>query len=135
MTINKTQIIEINSSCKEEIIDITSEVNKVIKESRINNGICIIYCPHTTAGITINENYDPDVKHDIILSLNNIVKELNFKHSEGNSSAHVKSSLMGKSQTIIIENNEIVLGTWDGIYFCEFDGPRKRKVLIKIIEE
>lgn len=130
----KIKIINIQTNSNEEIVDITQKVNSIISETKINDGICVIYSPHTTAGITINENCDPDVKHDILLSLNNIVKELDFKHMEGNSSSHVKTSLMGKSQTLIIENNKLVLGTWDGIYFCEFDGPRSRKVFIKIIE-
>ncbi len=130
----KIKIIEIQTNSKEEIVDITKDVQEIVNKCNISNGICIIYSPHTTAGITINENCDPDVKHDISLSLNNIVKELNFKHMEGNSSSHVKTSLMGKSQTLIIENNKLILGTWDGIYFCEFDGARNRRVLVKIIE-
>lgn len=128
-------IINIETHSKEDIIDITKEVDNIIKTTTIKKGICIIYSPHTTAGITINENADPDVKHDLLLSLNNIVKELNFCHTEGNSAAHVKTSLMGKSQTIIINDNNLQLGTWDGIYFCEFDGPRRRKVFVEFVSK
>lgn len=131
---NSVKIIKISTNSKEEIVDITSKIQDLIIASKIKIGMCVIYSPHTTAGITINENYDPDVKHDILLSLNNIVKELNFKHAEGNSSSHMKTSLIGKSQMLIIENGELLLGTWDGIYFCEFDGPRSRQVYVKIIE-
>ncbi len=128
-------ILQISTSEKESIIDITSEVRDIIIQSKIKDGICVVYSPHTTAGITINENADPDVKHDILLSLNSIVKELDFRHSEGNSSAHMKTSLVGKSQTIILEDNQLQLGTWDGIYFCEFDGPRSRKIYVEIVSK
>jgi len=129
------QEINIKTSKKEEIIDITQQVELIVSESGIKDGLCVVYSPHTTAGITINEDADPDVKQDILMSLNNIVKELDFKHMEGNSSAHVKTSLMGKSQTIIINNNSLALGTWDGIYFCEFDGARSRKVFVEILKK
>ena len=132
--VQNIRVIKIKTSIKEEIVDITSKIQKLVIDSNVKSGICIIYSPHTTAGITINENYDPDVKDDILLSLNNIVKELNFKHSEGNSSSHIKTSLIGKTQNLIIENGELLLGTWDGIYFCEFDGARDRKIFVKIIE-
>jgi secondary thiamine-phosphate synthase enzyme len=129
------QIINLSTKIKNELIDITTEIQRLISESNIQNGLCVIYCPHTTGAITINENADPDVKSDIIKSLNNIVKELDFKHSEGNSCAHVKSSMIGKSETIIIKNNKLQLGTWDGVYFCEFDGPRNRTVFIEILSK
>jgi len=129
------EIIELSTSKKEEILDLTHKIEAIISKSGVNNGICVIYSPHTTAGITVNENADPDVKDDILLSLNNIVKELDFKHSEGNSSAHMKTILVGKSQTLIIESGSIALGTWDGIYFCEFDGPRRRKVFVEVVEK
>ncbi len=121
--------IPVNTSSKEEIIDITEEIEKSIY---IEDGFIYIYCPHTTAGITINENYDPDVKDDVIKSLNEIVRELpSFKHMEGNSTAHVKSILTGKTLQIAIENGKLVLGRWDGVYFCEYDGPRRREILVK----
>ncbi|MFA6680010.1 MAG: secondary thiamine-phosphate synthase enzyme YjbQ [Candidatus Methanomethylophilaceae archaeon] len=124
------------STRKEEMIDITSDIRKIVKESTIKNGICLIYCPHTTAAITINENADPDVKHDLLMGLDKAFPdEIDFKHEEGNSSAHLKSSCIGCSKTVIIENNDLVLGTWQGIYFCEFDGPRKRTTLVKILSD
>lgn len=123
----------LESKNRDEIIDITKEVKDMID---IDNGFIYIYCPHTTAGITINENYDPDVKDDVIESLNDIVRDLRtFKHMEGNSIAHVKSILTGKTLQIAIEDGELVLGRWDGIYFCDFDGPRKRKLKVRITEE
>lgn len=124
------KILEIKSSKQNQIINITSLVQNNIK---INSGLITIYCPHTTAALTINESADPDVKSDILLSLNDIVKELNFKHTEGNSSSHVKSSMIGKSVNLIVENSKLQLGTWDAIYFCEFDGPRNRKIWLKEI--
>ena len=123
--------ININTTRKEEIIDITHLIEKHID---VESGFVYIYCPHTTAGLTINENADPDVKHDMLLGLNDIVKNLDFRHIEGNSRAHIKSSLMNKYLQIAIEDGKLVLGTWDGIYFCEFDGPRCRKLLLKIIK-
>lgn len=111
------KVLELKTNKKNQIIDITSLIQNNIK---INSGLITIYCPHTTAAVTINESADPDVKSDILLSLNDIVKELNFKHSEGNSSSHVKSSIIGKSVHLIVENSQLQLGTWDAIYFCEF---------------
>lgn len=120
---------------KEELLNITKEVIDFVKESKVQDGICIIYCPHTTAAITINENADPDVKSDIILGLNNTFKEdKNFKHLERNSLAHIKSSVIGESVTMIISEGQLLRGTWQGIYFTEFDGPRRRKFFVKIIE-
>lgn len=120
---------------KEELLNITKEVIDFVKESKVQDGICIIYCPHTTAAITINENADPDVKSDIILGLNNTFKEdKNFKHLEGNSLGHIKSSVIGESVTMIISDGQLLRGTWQGIYFAEFDGPRRRKFFVKIIE-
>ncbi|MFP4189680.1 MAG: secondary thiamine-phosphate synthase enzyme YjbQ [Candidatus Woesearchaeota archaeon] len=124
--------IDIHTSNKEEIIDITKEI---IESIDIEDGFVYIYCPHTTAGITINENYDPTVKDDVIKSLNDIVKELeSFRHMEGNSTAHMKSILTGKTLQIAVEGGKLVLGRWDGIYFCDYDGPRKRHILIKTQE-
>lgn len=125
----------IRTSKREEFINITSHIKGAIKESGVENGIVIIFVPHTTAGVTINENADSDVTIDMINGLNEIVPNLkNFKHIEGNSDAHIKASLIGSSVTVIIENGNLKLGTWQGIYFCEFDGPRLRKFYIKIIE-
>lgn len=126
---------EISTKKSQEFIDISYLVEKVIEESSIQNGILVIYCPHTTAGITINENGDPDVVRDIIASLNNIFPvEGDYRHFEGNSHAHLKSSYMGAEKTIIINQGTPILGTWQSVYFCEFDGPRRRRVFIKALE-
>ena len=125
--------LEIHSTKAQEILDITQKIKAILDESKIENGVCLVYCPHTTAAITINECADPDVKYDILKELNKIVPlEDNYKHVEGNSAAHIKSSLIGASKNLIIENGKLVLGTWQGILFCEFDGPRKRKIFVKI---
>ncbi|MCP2240270.1 secondary thiamine-phosphate synthase enzyme YjbQ [Thermoanaerobacterium thermosaccharolyticum] len=126
-------ILKINTHSREVMIDITEEVKSAIKSSGIKDGICTVFVPHTTAGVTINENADPDVKDDIIRGLDEIIPNIRFKHMEGNSDAHIKSALVGNSVNLIVENGEIQLGTWQGIYFCEFDGPRSRKVYIKVI--
>jgi secondary thiamine-phosphate synthase enzyme len=117
-----------------EFIDITYLVEQELKESNIKDGIAVVFCPHTTAGITINENADPDVVRDMLKSFDkSFPKEGDYKHAEGNSHAHIKASLMGSSATIIVENGRLKLGTWQGIYFTEFDGPRNRKVYIKFM--
>lgn len=126
-------ILKINTPSKEAMIDITEEIKNAIKSSGIKNGVCTVFVPHTTAGVTINENADPDVKDDIIKGLDEIIPNIRFKHMEGNSDAHIKSILVGNSVNLVIENGEIQLGTWQGIYFCEFDGPRNRKVYIKAV--
>ena len=119
----------------EDMINITKEVQKVVKESNVKDGICLVYCPHTTAAITINENADPDVKSDMLLGLNNYILDNDaYKHMEGNTTAHIKSSLVGTSETLIIQNSSLIRGTWQGIYFMEFDGPRRRKFYVKIIQ-
>lgn len=128
--------IVITTSNKSELIDITFKISEIISKSNIKSGLCTVYCPHTTAGLTINENADPDVKTDILMWLNKMVPENpEFKHSEGNSPGHIKSSLLGNSLTILIENGNLVLGTWQGIMFFEGDGPRNRKVLVDIIKK
>jgi len=117
--------------------DITSEVRTIVRDSGIRSGNVTVFCPHTTAAITINENADPSVTHDILLTLEELIPEnrRGYRHSEGNSDAHVKSSLVGCSETIFIEKGSLVLGTWQGIYFCEFDGPRSRTVIVQIMGE
>lgn len=123
---------EISTRVKEEFIDLTSKVRKIIEDSEIRTGICTVFVPHTTAGVTINENADPSVQSDILKTLKTMVPDtLPYTHMEGNSPAHVKASLMGSSVQIMINNGRLVLGTWQGIYFCEFDGPRHRKVYIR----
>lgn len=126
--------IEINTTKRTEFIDITSRVEKIVKESKVKEGLCVIFCPHTTAGLTINENADPSVKKDILNHLEDLVPQnKNYSHAEGNSDSHIKSSLLGSSLNVIIENNSLVLGSWQGIYFCEFDGPRQREIYVKTI--
>lgn len=131
-------IITVRTNQKTELIDITSIVQEAISSSCVEkglaDGLCIIYVPHTTAAVTINESADPSVTSDIIMILNKIVPwEAGYKHAEGNSPAHVKATLAGASELVIVENKKLLLGTWQGIFFCEFDGPRTRKVHVKLI--
>lgn len=124
----------IQTHTREELIDITPEVKEAIDSSGVRSGLCIVYIPHTTAGVTINENADPSVKADILRTLGSIVSDsLPYTHAEGNSPAHVKATLVGSSISVIIENGHPALGTWQGIFFCEFDGPRSRKAYIKLV--
>jgi len=119
---------------KEGFVDITAEVTEAISESGVNEGICVVYCPHTTAAITINENADPDVKTDLISGFDKVFPDFeSFRHAEGNSDAHIKSSVVGASETIIVTGGRPLLGTWQGVYFCEFDGPRNRKFYVKVM--
>jgi len=128
--------LQVSTHSNTEFVDITGEIQKFVTESRVNSGLCQIFIPHTTAAVTINENADPSVKRDILMELNKLIPfEDNYHHSEGNSAAHIKSSLLGCSLTVIIEENRLQLGTWQGIYFCEFDGPRSRKVWVKILKD
>jgi len=122
------------SAPREDFYNITQQVRQAISNSKIKNGIGVVYCPHTTAGITINENADPDVVRDMLLGLNKAFPDrAEFRHSEGNSSAHLKASAIGSSVTVIIDDGKPVLGTWQGIYFCEFDPPRNRKFYVNIM--
>lgn len=126
--------ITIRTSVQVELIDITSKVQDVITLNGIDDGLCLVFVPHTTAGITINENADPDVCSDMISQLNKIVPFNDvYKHAEGNSAAHIKASMLGFSLTIIVQGGRLQLGTWQGIYFAEFDGPRQRKVWVKLV--
>jgi len=128
------KIVEVKTHQREEFIDITSVIENLVRESGKNKGICFVYVPHTTAGITINENADPSVKRDILMAMDKLIPYVwEYQHSEGNSPAHIKASLVGNSISIIIEDGKLALGTWQGIFFCEFDGPRRRKVYIEII--
>lgn len=126
--------LEVKTRTRTELVDITSEIKKIVKEGQVKNGVCCLFIPHTTAGITINENADPSVRQDILRELDKVIPfEDNYSHGEGNAAAHIKASLVGFSATIFIEEGNLVLGTWQGIYFCEFDGPRVRKVLMKMV--
>ncbi|GBD94119.1 hypothetical protein BMS3Abin05_01717 [bacterium BMS3Abin05] len=128
--------IPIRTHSQTEFIRIDAEVQKVVNTSGVQKGICLIFAPHTTAGITINENADPNVVRDIIMeTIKMIPFEDGYHHAEGNSAAHIKSSLFGPSEAIIIQNGRLKLGTWQSIYFCEFDGPRHRKAWIQIVGE
>ena len=130
--IEKTFSVGTKQRC--QMIDITSKVYSLLSESGVLQGDAVIYCPHTTAGITINENADPSVVHDLLLTLEELIPKnrRGYRHYEGNSDAHVKSSLIGCSEQVLIKDGSLVLGTWQGIYFCEFDGPRNRKVTVQI---
>ena len=124
----------VNTKHRNEMIDITSQVGSLVTQSGITNGDVVVYCPHTTAAITINENADPSVPHDILLTLAELVPHhrSGYRHSEGNSDAHCKSSLIGCSEQILIKDKTLSLGTWQGIFFCEFDGPRSRRAIVQI---
>jgi len=126
--------IKIKTNNRIELIDIADKVNSILEKSKIKSGLCLIFCPHTTAGLTINENADPSVKSDIVDMFKRIIPtNTNYQHAEGNSDSHIKSSIFGSSLSIIIEDSQLQLGTWQGIYFCENDGPRQRQVWVKII--
>jgi secondary thiamine-phosphate synthase enzyme len=126
--------ITIRTNTHVEMIDITAAVREALKEENVHDGYCIVFTPHTTAAVTINENADPDVPRDIIAALEKAIPHnAPYRHREGNSPAHVKSSLVGASEIVLIENGRLVLGTWQSIFFCEFDGPRSRKVFVKTI--
>ena len=125
--------IKVKTPRREVLINITSEINKIVRNTNINEGVCRIFVPHTTAGVTINENADPAVMKDIISYLNELIPQrVGFSHMEGNSDAHIKSSLTGPSLDVIIHKGKLVLGTWQGIMFAEYDGPRNRKVYVQV---
>lgn len=124
----------VTSRLRNEMIDITSEVEQVVKQAGVQSGVCYVHVPHTTAAVTVNENADPDVPHDILSALSRVFPKRGvYRHGEGNSDAHIKTSLVGSSVTVLIENGRLVLGTWQSVFFCEFDGPRTRKVHCKVI--
>ncbi len=126
--------LEIESRRRVEMIDISAQVGRAVADSGVRTGLLLVFTPHTTAAITLNENADPDVPRDLLMELNKIVPfEDGYRHAEGNSAAHLKSSLFGASELIPLEDGRPVLGTWQGIWFCEFDGPRRRKVHLQLI--
>jgi secondary thiamine-phosphate synthase enzyme len=123
----------VKTSQRNEFVDVTSEVARAVNDSGVSDGIVTVFVPHTTAGVTINENADPSVVRDILTALTRIVPETgDYRHGEGNSDAHIKASMMGFSVQVIVEDGQLAMGTWQGIYFCEFDGPRSRKVWVKV---
>ncbi|WP_017811482.1 secondary thiamine-phosphate synthase enzyme YjbQ [Paenibacillus shenyangensis] len=128
--------MQISTSKRDEMRDITREVSSKVNQSGVQEGVAIVYCPHTTAGIAINENADPDVKHDVLMRLDEVYpwEHPKYRHMEGNTASHLKSITTGPSQTIIIQDGRLLLGRWQGIYFCEFDGPRQREYMIKIMQ-
>jgi secondary thiamine-phosphate synthase enzyme len=129
------QTFQVRTSKQTEFIDITRSVQEAVKKTGVEEGICFIFIPHTTAAVTINENADPSVSQDIIMELNKVVPfQDRYQHLEGNSPAHIKASLIGCSQTVFVESGKLALGTWQGIFFCEFDGPRNRKVYVKVMK-
>ena len=128
------QTLQVRSSKQTELIDITRPVVEAVKKTGVIEGLCVIFTPHTTAAVTINENADPSVPGDILMELNKVVPfDDRYQHSEGNSAAHIKSSLVGCSLTLIIQSEKLLIGTWQGIFFCEFDGPRNRQVYVKAV--
>lgn len=128
-------VLTVNTRSQTELVDITAEVGRMVAKSGVRQGLCMVYVPHTTAGVTINESADPSVRADLLMVLNQMVPwKADYRHMEGNSPAHAKSTLVGTSQTVAIENGTLVLGTWQGIFFCEFDGPRQRSVHLRILE-
>lgn len=132
---DKLHKISLSTGCRSQFLDITSRVQELIAREKLKNGLALVWVPHTTAGLTVNENADPDVVRDILASLDQRFPwNDNYAHSEGNSAAHIKSSLMGCEKTLIIKDGRLALGTWQGLYFCEFDGPRKREVWVKFVE-
>jgi secondary thiamine-phosphate synthase enzyme len=130
----ESMILEIKTRARTELVDITDDIQERVFRSNIKSGLCMLYVPHTTAAVTINESADPSVRQDILMVLNQIVPwQADYRHMEGNSPAHVKATLVGASELVAIENGKLGLGTWQGIFFCEFDGPRTRNIHIRII--
>jgi len=128
--------LEISTKSRAELVDITAEVQRVVGERGLQSGICFVFVPHTTAGVIVNENWDPTVPEDILMELDKIVPwNDNYRHAEGNAAAHIKASMVGSCQMIPVEGGRLVLGTWQGIFLAEFDGPRRRRVLVKLMSD
>lgn len=126
----------LRTSKRDEMIDITSQISDWVKQEKLEDGLILIYCPHTTAGIAINENADPDVRHDVLMRLSEVYpwEHNQYRHMEGNSASHLKALTVGTSQSVIIAGARLILGRWQGIYFCEFDGPRDRTFIVKYMK-
>ena len=126
---------EVKTTARNQFVEITDQVRRALAASGARTGLCVVYCPHTTAAITVNENADPDVVHDMLLYLNKTIPQhqSGFRHAEGNSDSHIKASLVGPSMTLIVDEGDIVLGRWQGVYFCEFDGPRTRTAIVQVV--
>jgi secondary thiamine-phosphate synthase enzyme len=128
--------LSVATKSRTSLVDITDEVRKAVRDSGVKQGVCHLYVPHTTAAVTINENADPSVRSDILMELNKLVPlEDNYSHLEGNAAAHIKSSIVGVCQSVLINDGDLKLGTWQGLFFCEFDGPRKRRLFVKIVPD
>ena len=128
--------LRVKTNSRTELVDITQGVQRLVAESGVRSGVCYIYVPHTTAAVTINENSDPNVGRDILKELNKIIPfDDRYGHTEGNSAAHIKSTMIGVSRAVMVEEGRLALGTWQAIFFCEFDGPRERRVLVKVTKE
>jgi secondary thiamine-phosphate synthase enzyme len=128
--------LAVKTDRRTQLVDVTAQVKRAVLESGVASGVCHLYVPHTTAAVLINENADPDVARDIEAALGRLVPQAgNYRHAEGNSDAHIKSVLIGASQSVLIENGQLTLGHWQGIFFCEFDGPRERRLLVKIVRD
>ncbi len=128
--------IPVKTSKRNQFVDLTKEIQSAVGKSGVKNGFCVVYCPHTTAAVTINENADPSVQVDIMGKLSKLVPEgEGYSHAEGNSDAHIKSAIIGNSRIVLVQGGKLVLGTWEGIFFVEMDGPRQRKVLVSVLSE
>jgi secondary thiamine-phosphate synthase enzyme len=128
--------LSVNTASRCQMIDVTAQVRAAVKKSGVKSGVCIVFVPHTTAAVTINENADRDVVRDVLAGLERIAPASgDYAHAEGNSDAHIKSSLVGCQTSVLVEKGELALGTWQGIYFCEFDGPRSRKMYVKVVSD
>ncbi|MDP6671305.1 MAG: secondary thiamine-phosphate synthase enzyme YjbQ [archaeon] len=128
--------IPVKTSKRNQFVDLTQEIQRAVDESGVKSGLCVVYCPHTTAAITINENADPSVQVDIVGKLSKLVPEgEGYSHAEGNSDSHIKSAIIGNSRIVLVQDKKLVLGQWEGIFFCEFDGPRERKLIVSVLSE
>ncbi len=127
--------LEVSTSSRSQMVDITGKVREAVRQSAVCDGICIVYVPHTTAGITVNESADPAVAEDILEQMAKLVPQGKYRHREGNADSHIKAGLTGFSLTLIVRGGDIALGTWQGVFLCEFDGPRRRQVWIKVIPD
>lgn len=128
-------VLDVQTYQTSAMINVTRQVREVLSQSGIREGTVVVHCPHTTAGMTINENADPDVVRDLLMALDALVPDLAYRHMEGNSPAHLKASLMGSSVTVPVTGGDLALGTWQGIYFCEFDGPRRRRFCVQVMPQ
>ena len=129
-----TKEIQVKTTTRNELVDITLSVERVVEESGVSEGICVLAVPHTTAAVTVNENADPSVKADIIAKLSELVPAGDrYQHLEGNADAHIKATIVGPSETLLVKGGRLSLGTWQGVFFCEFDGPRTRRVVIRVL--